>query len=49
MREEVISFLSGRVADHKLPEALVVINNFPITPIGKIRRPELLVRVAGQV
>jgi non-ribosomal peptide synthetase component E (peptide arylation enzyme) len=45
--DEVVAFLKGRVADYKLPEALVVMNEFPMTPTGKIRRPELVKRVAG--
>jgi fatty-acyl-CoA synthase len=44
-----VSFLKGRVADYKLPEALVVMSDFPMTPTGKIRRPELVKRVAGTV
>src|SRR5438105_6080367 len=47
--DEVVSFLKGRVADYKLPEALVVMSDFPMTPTGKIRRPELVKRVAGRV
>jgi non-ribosomal peptide synthetase component E (peptide arylation enzyme) len=47
--EEIVSFLKGRVADYKLPEALVVMSDFPMTPTGKIRRPELVKRVAGIV
>jgi len=47
--DEVVSFLKGRVADYKLPEALVVMSDFPMTPTGKIRRPELVKRVAGSV
>src|SRR5438477_109139 len=47
--DEVVSFLKGRVADYKLPEALVVMSDFPMTPTGKIRRPELVKRVAGTV
>jgi non-ribosomal peptide synthetase component E (peptide arylation enzyme) len=47
--DEVVSFLKGRVADYKLPEALVVMSDFPMTPTGKIRRPELVRRVAGSV
>ena len=48
--DEVVSFLRGRVADYKLPEALVVMADFPMTPTGKIRRPELVrrVRESGQ-
>ena len=47
--DEVVAFLKGRVADYKLPEALVVMSDFPMTPTGKIRRPELVKRVAGTV
>jgi acyl-CoA synthetase (AMP-forming)/AMP-acid ligase II len=47
--EEVVTFLKGRVADYKLPEALVMMDDFPMTPTGKIRRPELVRRVAGRV
>jgi len=47
--EEVVTFIKGRVADYKLPEALVVMSDFPMTPTGKIRRPELVKRVAGTV
>ena len=44
--DEVVAFLKGRVADYKLPEELVVMNDLPMTPTGKIRRPELIKRVA---
>ncbi len=44
---EVVDFLKGRVADYKLPEELVVMQDFPMTPTGKIRRPELIKRVIG--
>jgi acyl-CoA synthetase (AMP-forming)/AMP-acid ligase II len=43
--EEIVAFLKGRVADYKLPEMLVIMNDFPMTPTGKIRRPELVKRV----
>lgn len=45
--DEVVAFLKGRVADYKLPEELVVMTDFPMTPTGKIRRPELVKRVSG--
>lgn len=45
--DEVVAFLKGRVADYKLPEALVIMDDFPMTPTGKIRRPELVKRVMG--
>jgi len=46
--DEVVAFLKGRVADYKLPEELVVLNEFPMTPTGKIRRPELVKQVRGR-
>jgi acyl-CoA synthetase (AMP-forming)/AMP-acid ligase II len=45
--EEVVAFLRGRVADYKLPEELVIMNELPMTPTGKIRRPELVKRIQG--
>lgn len=45
---EVVDFLKGRVADYKLPEELVVMEDFPMTPTGKIRRPELIRRIVLQ-
>ncbi len=47
--EDVVAFLRGKVADYKLPEALVTMSEFPMTPTGKIRRPELVKQVAGKV
>jgi len=47
--DTVVSFLKGKVADYKLPEALVKLDEFPMTPTGKIRRPELVKQVAGKV
>ena len=43
--DEVVRFLRGRVADYKLPEQLEIMNDLPMTPTGKIRRPELVKRV----
>jgi len=33
------------VADYKLPEQLVIMDALPMTPTGKIRRPEPVKRV----
>ncbi len=46
--DEIVEFLKGRVADYKLPEELVVLDEFPMTPTGKIRRPELVKQVIGR-
>ncbi|HZA95068.1 MAG TPA: AMP-binding protein [Burkholderiaceae bacterium] len=45
MLDEVVAFLRGRVADYKLPEQLEIMDSLPMTPTGKIRRPELVKRV----
>ena len=39
---EVVGMLKGRVADYKLPEQLELLPELPMTPSGKVRRPELL-------
>jgi len=39
---EVVSLLKGRVADYKLPEQLELLNQLPMTPTGKVRKPELI-------
>ena len=44
--DEAVGFLRGRVADYKLPEQLVIMDALPMTPTGKIRRPEIVKRVA---
>jgi acyl-CoA synthetase (AMP-forming)/AMP-acid ligase II len=43
--DEVVAFLRGRVADYKLPEQLELMDALPMTPTGKIRRPELVKQV----
>jgi non-ribosomal peptide synthetase component E (peptide arylation enzyme) len=40
--EEVVALLKGRVADYKLPEQLELMPDLPMTPTGKVRRPELV-------
>ena len=36
--EEIVAFLKGQVADYKLPEVLVRVEELPFTGTGKIRR-----------
>jgi non-ribosomal peptide synthetase component E (peptide arylation enzyme) len=36
--EEIVAFLKGQVADYKLPEMLVRVEELPFTATGKIRR-----------
>ena len=47
--EEIVEFLRGRVADYKLPEEIVVMAEFPMTPTGKVKRPDLLQKVHDQL
>jgi non-ribosomal peptide synthetase component E (peptide arylation enzyme) len=35
---EAVAFLKGQVADYKLPEMLVEVDELPMTPTGKLRR-----------
>lgn len=36
--EEMVAFLKGQVADYKLPEMLIQVDELPLTGTGKIRR-----------
>ena len=48
--EELVAFLQGRdIARFKLPERLEIVNEFPISPAGKILRRELRARIAQQL
>jgi len=47
---ELVAFLEGReIARFKLPERLEIVNEFPISPAGKILRRELRARIAEQL
>ncbi len=39
--EELMAFLDGKIARYKIPRSLVVIDEFPRTASGKIRKPDL--------
>lgn len=43
---EMIAHLKGEVADYKLPEELVIVDELPFTATGKLRRHVLAERVA---
>ena len=48
--EELVAFLQARdIARFKLPERLEIVNEFPISPAGKILRRELRARIAQQL
>lgn len=48
--EELVAFLQGRdIARFKLPERLEIVNEFPISPAGKILRRALRARIAQQL
>jgi non-ribosomal peptide synthetase component E (peptide arylation enzyme) len=46
---ELVSALKGKVADYKLPEQLEILEEFPMTPSGKIRRPELIKQIMSKL
>jgi non-ribosomal peptide synthetase component E (peptide arylation enzyme) len=43
---EMVDFLKGQVADYKLPEMLVEVDELPMTPTGKLRRHVLSEQIA---
>lgn len=43
---EMVAFLKGQVADYKLPELLVEVDELPMTPTGKLRRHVLGEQIA---
>ncbi len=48
--EELVAFLKARdIARFKLPERLEIVNEFPISPAGKILRRELRARIPQQL
>ena len=48
--EELVAFLERRdIARFKLPERLEIVNEFPISPAGKILRRDLRARIAQQL
>ena len=44
--EEMVAFLKGEVADYKLPEVLVEVDELPLTATGKLRRHVLSEQIA---
>jgi non-ribosomal peptide synthetase component E (peptide arylation enzyme) len=44
--EEMVAFLKGQVADYKLPEVLVEVDELPMTATGKLRRHILSEQIA---
>lgn len=46
---EMIAHLKGEVADYKLPEELVIVDELPFTATGKLRRHVLAERVAKRL
>jgi 2,3-dihydroxybenzoate-AMP ligase len=48
--EELVSFLQGEeIARHKLPERLEIFDEFPLSPIGKVSKKDLVTLVAERV
>jgi non-ribosomal peptide synthetase component E (peptide arylation enzyme) len=44
--DEMVAFLKGQVADYKLPEVLVEVDELPLTATGKLRRHVLSEQIA---
>jgi 2,3-dihydroxybenzoate-AMP ligase len=48
--EELLQFLNDEeIARHKLPERLEILDEFPLSPIGKVSKKDLVVLVAARV
>jgi len=48
--EELVQFLTNEeIARHKLPERLEVMDEFPLSPIGKVSKKDLVTRVAERI
>jgi non-ribosomal peptide synthetase component E (peptide arylation enzyme) len=48
--EELVEFLTAEeIARHKLPERLEVMDEFPLSPIGKVSKKDLVAQVASRV
>jgi len=46
--EDLVGFLEERVARYKLPEKLVIVESFPRTSTGKVRRPALIEQIMAE-
>jgi 2,3-dihydroxybenzoate-AMP ligase len=47
--EELVRFLmSEEIAKHKLPERLEILDEFPLSPFGKVSKKDLTERIAQQ-
>ncbi|KHF38519.1 class I adenylate-forming enzyme family protein [Halalkalibacter okhensis] len=47
--EELLVFIKEKVADYKVPDKLIIVNDFPMTPSGKIKKIELQKRLKEQI
>jgi 2,3-dihydroxybenzoate-AMP ligase len=46
---ELIAFLGEfEIAKHKLPERLVVLDAFPLSPVGKVSKKDLVADLAAR-
>jgi 2,3-dihydroxybenzoate-AMP ligase len=48
--QQLVAFLMNEeIARHKLPERLEIVDNFPLSPFGKVSKKELSERIAGKL
>ena len=48
--EELVTFLAGQeIAKHKLPERLEIVDEFPLSPFGKVSKKELTERITRRL
>jgi fatty-acyl-CoA synthase len=46
-REEMASFLSGKIAEYKIPDQVRAIASFPVTTNGKVQKFKLREMLTG--
>lgn len=47
---EIVSFLmKEEIAKHKLPERLEIVDDFPLSPLGKVSKKDLAERIARKL
>jgi len=47
--EEVLTFIKSKVADYKVPDKIIFVDDFPMTPSGKIKKVDMQNKIKDQV
>ena len=47
--EELREFIAGKIADYKMPDKILIVDDFPMTPSGKIKKIDLQNRLRSEL